>query len=77
MNQLRSLAKWLNVQVNPVVGQLALYREANCNPCKWPLVRIIRCLPDSNDVVRTVEIEGNGQRKVIPTTQLIHLPIET
>jgi len=76
INQLRCRSKWLKPQPNPESGQIVFFKEADSEPCKWPLARITKCILDKGNLVRTVEILVNNQRRIVPTNHIVPLPTE-
>lgn len=45
---------------NVKVGQIALLREENVPPAKWPLAKIIKVFPGDGGKVRVVKLENHS-----------------
>lgn len=77
LSKLQKRSKWEKSQENVKVGQLALYREDNLPPAKWPLAKIIEIHPGHDENTRVVTLKTSGDRIMKrPIHKISILPIE-
>ena len=76
LQSLQSRGKWNRIQPNLQIGDLVLIASEQTVPCQWPLGRIIKVFPGSDELVRTAEIQTSKSTLVRAITKLILLPRE-
>lgn len=59
LQSLQKRPKWIQANENVKVGQIALLREDNVPPGKWPLAKIIKVFPGEDGKVRVVKLQKN------------------
>ncbi|XP_016659690.1 uncharacterized protein LOC107883680 [Acyrthosiphon pisum] len=75
--QLHRRGKWTKPNRNFCVGDLAVLRDDNMPPLKWPLVRVAAVHPGADGVVRAVTVRNStGSEFRRPAIKLSLLPIE-
>lgn len=76
LNTLQQRSKWKsNTNSNPQLGELVLLKEDSVPPQCWPLGRIVRLHPGSDDIVRVITIKtakGECRRAV---NRVVVLPV--
>ena len=74
---LQRFSKWHQPTRNVQVGDIALLREDNVTPAKWPLARVCEVYPGKDGLVRVVSVKtGSGTYKRPITKVVILLPTE-
>ncbi|CAI6362765.1 unnamed protein product [Macrosiphum euphorbiae] len=75
--QLHRRGKWTKPNRNFCVGDLAVLRDDNMPPFKWPLVRVAAVHPGADGVVRAVTVRNStGSEFRRPAIKLSLLPTE-
>ena len=67
--------KWLMPQQAPSVGDLALVKQENTPPGKWPLGRITTLHPGDDGLTRVVTLRTSNGTLSRPLMKLLLLPI--
>ncbi|KAG7313499.1 hypothetical protein JYU34_000634 [Plutella xylostella] len=77
LNSLQSRPKWKNVRDNLQIGQLVILRENNTPPMYWPMARITKVFPGTDNLVRAVEVRtSNGHTHKRSVTRMCALPVD-
>lgn len=77
LSQLQQRPKWKRKIENVQVGQVALYREDNSPPTKWPLARITEIHPGKDGHTRVITLKtSDGRMMKRPIEKISILPIE-
>ncbi|CAG9134975.1 unnamed protein product [Plutella xylostella] len=72
-----SRPKWKNVRDNLQIGQLVILRENNTPPMYWPMARITKVFPGTDNLVRAVEVRtSNGHTHKRSVTRMCALPVD-
>jgi len=66
--------KWRSSESKLELGRLCLVRNENFPPNKWPLARIIKLHPGSDERTRVVTVKTANSELVRPITKLVLLP---
>ena len=75
LNQLQTRNKWKERMPNLRVNDIVLLKAPNISVMQWPMGRIVEVFPDSNNIIRNVNvktIDGIFRRAV---QQLVLLPV--
>ena len=65
--------KWKNENPTYSIGELVLLQDDDVKRGKWPLARITKVMPGSDDVIRTVEVRTKSGMYLRPVTKLFKL----
>ena len=57
-------------------GNLVMVRRDDKHRIEWPLGKITRVFPDTDGVVRTVEVEEGGQRSTLSEAYIVPLELD-
>lgn len=74
--QLQTRWKWQTPAPNLQVGDLVILKDVCTAPCDWPLAKVSAVFPDSQGLVRTVEVLANGVRKRRDISVLVRVPVD-
>lgn len=72
---LQHRSKWLRPEENVKVGQIVLIKLPDLPPTKWPLARVIRCFPGSDNLVRAVQVSTEKSVYDRPIAKIVVLPV--
>ena len=67
-------AEWPTHHISP--GNLVMVRRDDKHRIEWPLGKITRIFPDTDGVVRTVEVEEGGQRSMCSVAYIVPLELD-
>ncbi len=77
LTTLNKFTKWCYPQRNISVGDIAILREDNLVPTRWPLARVVQVYPGRDDLVRVVSVKtAQGIYKRPVTKIAVVLPVE-
>lgn len=77
LNILQSRPKWRDDVPNISVGTLVILREANTPPLFWPMARVVKVFPGSDNKVRAFEVKAaNGKTYTRSLSGVSVLPLE-
>ena len=76
LHTLQHRGKWYRREENIKEGSLVLIKSENNGPGQWPLARVIKLHPGSDELVRVVTVRTATSQLQRPISKLILLPIE-
>lgn len=76
LTQLQSRPKWKVIHPNLKVGDLVLIKNINTPPLKWPMAKIVKIFPGSDNKVRVAEVLYNNKIYLRSIARLCPLPVE-
>ena len=65
--------KWRRKKPSYAVGELVLLQDDDVKRGKWPLARVTKVMPGSNNIVRTVEVRTRSGTYTRPVAKLFKL----
>ena len=65
--------KWRRKKPSYAVGELVLLQDDDVKRGKWPLARVTKVMPGSDDIVRTVEVRTRSGTYTRPVAKLFKL----
>ena len=77
LNDLNNRTRWMKKKPNLKVGDIVLVSQPNTKSHSWPLAKITRVYPGSDQLVRKVTVQIGGQEYDRIITRLVLLPIDT
>lgn len=76
LNSIQQRAKWYNEVPNLARGAVALIKNENTAPTKWPLGIVEKLFPGPDSIVRVVELRVGDKFIRRPVNKLIPLSID-
>ena len=77
LNDFNNRTRWMKKKPNVEVGDIVLVSQPDTKSHSWPLAKITRVYPESDQLVRKVTVQISGQEYDRPITRLVLLPIDT
>jgi len=75
LNRLQQRPKWLVPSSNIKINDLALLKEDDTPPLRWPLVRIVKTMAGPDGKVRMVRVKSSVGEYNRPITKICILPV--
>lgn len=73
LSTLQTRTKWTKSSANPKVGDLVLLKDQNIPVLQWPLARIVKIHPGTDEVVRVVTVKTQDTQLQRPVVKLVPL----
>ena len=74
LQSLQARNKWTQQRAQPRVGDLCIIKSELTSPVRWPLARIIKLHPGSDNFTRVVTVKTSRSEFVRPISKLVFLP---